>query len=151
MKIIKSIINSISIAPILFAVSFVLVLFSHNKGELTISRIILPILVVVFFSLTVYLFTTIFFKDREKRIIFSSVFMILFFSYGELISIFGDIHIDIGRINIGRNHIIFSVLFVILLLLLFIIQRTKKHLIVYSKYLAIISLIAVFIPISGIN
>lgn len=150
MKIIKSIINSIPIAPILFAVSFVLVLFSHNKSELTVSRIILPVLAVVFFSLTVYLFSVIFFINREKRIIFSSVFMILFFSYGELLSIFGNIHIDIGRISIGKNNIIFTVLFIILLLLHLFIKRTKKHLNMYSKYLTIISLIAVFIPISGI-
>jgi len=128
------------IAPILFSISFVLVLFTHNIGELTFQRIIVPLSAVIFFALIISIIFTVILRSRTKGMVFSSIFIIIFFSYGEALSLLGN----------RSNHLLFTVWIILLLLLFLLIWRTDKHLSLLNQYLSWVAVIIVFIPFFGI-
>ncbi|OIO13049.1 hypothetical protein COV53_04400 [Candidatus Gottesmanbacteria bacterium CG11_big_fil_rev_8_21_14_0_20_37_11] len=148
-KITKSI-TFIPFAPILFSLSFVLILFAHNIGELTLPRILVPLLITFLFSLIVYFFTIIILRNINKSIIYSSIFLIIFFSYRDVVFFTGSLHILPWTIDIGSNHVMFLVLVILLLYIYLLIKRAKRSFILLSRYLTIIAVISTLIPLSGI-
>ncbi len=148
-KITKSI-AFIPFTPILFSLSFVLILFAHNNGELTLSRILVPLLVTFLFSLIVYFFTIIILRNINKSIIYSSIFLIIFFSYRDVVSFTGNLHLLPWTIDIGSNHVLLPILLVLLLCIYLLIKRANRSFILLSRYLTIIAVISTLIPLSGI-
>lgn len=77
------------IHPLLFAAFPVLFLFARNKGALPLNVIFAPLAATAILSLTAYTLIKILLKDRKKAGLITSVFFILFFSYGHIHQFFG--------------------------------------------------------------
>ena len=95
--------------PLLFAVFFVLALYSANMAEVSPSEIVLPLLAAIGFALLVLLLALLLIGlirklqkpqkssqpyqvwDRKKAAIITSIFVVLFFAFGHIIAaITGD-------------------------------------------------------------
>ncbi|MGM0366726.1 MAG: hypothetical protein ACQEP5_09360 [Actinomycetota bacterium] len=71
--------------PFLFGLFPVLFLYSQNMGQLNFSEILLPSgMVIIFSAAALALLWLIFKKDLNKSAIVTSLFLILFFSYGHI-------------------------------------------------------------------
>lgn len=139
MKTINKITTAFPIAPVLLSVSFVLILFSHNIGELTLSRTIIPLMAVSLFAIASTFLSELLIGQRSNGLIFSSVFMLIFFSFSDLLSITG-IH----------QNVLFIFLVILLLVIFRILKKTGWDTSGLSGYLTTISVIAMIIPLSGI-
>lgn len=150
----RKIINSIfylPFAPIFFSVSFVLVLFAHNIGELTIPRIIFPLIIAVILSVFFYFISTSILKNREKGLVYSSLFSILFFSYGELTSFTRDFRMVFGNIILDPKWLTLLSVIGLQVLIFISVARTSRNLLKLKKYLSVIALIAFIIPLQRIG
>lgn len=70
--------------PILFALFFVLALYSYNVAEVSPSEIVLPISIVLGSTLLLLLLSRLLFRDIRKAGLVVSIFLVLFFSYGHV-------------------------------------------------------------------
>ncbi|MCK4470458.1 MAG: hypothetical protein KAW49_01595, partial [Anaerolineae bacterium] len=77
--------------PLVFAVFPVLSLYVKNMGEGFFSEAIGIAAGVSIFTALLWLLTSRFIKDRNKSAIIVSVFFVLFFSYGHVISAFSAV------------------------------------------------------------
>ena len=134
------------IAPILFSISFVLILFNHNIGELTLQSTLLPLFAVTFFALIISVVFIAILGNRLKGVIFASIFIIMFLSYKDALTLLGNQKLSVWNISLGSNHLLFSAWIVLLLLSFFLIQRTGKYLSAVKGYLTLVAAVAVFMP-----
>ncbi len=133
------------IVPIFFAISFVLVLFWQNIGQLSSNLLLLPLLVVIGFALLITAISYFFFKNRIKSELFSSIFILLFFSYRGAATLLAKI-----QLPIRADYTIFIVWSLIMIFSFFIIKRTEKNLFPLHKFLLLTALFAILLPSSVI-
>ena len=72
------------IHPFLFGVFPVLFLFSHNVGQVSFSQTLLPLAIVLGFTLLLILLAWLILRDNKKAGIVVSGFLVLFFSHGRV-------------------------------------------------------------------
>ena len=77
----------IAIHPFLFAISPILLLFSHNVTQVLLDEIIRPVIIVICFTLLLWLLLTLIVRNSNKAGIIVSTFLILFFSYGHFFDV----------------------------------------------------------------
>lgn len=75
------------IHPFLFAISPILFLFYFNIGEVSFSEILLPSAIVLGMTVLLLLLSKLLFKDYKKGGLIISIFLVLFFSYGHVLTI----------------------------------------------------------------
>jgi hypothetical protein len=126
------------IAPILFSISFVLILFNHNTGELTLQSALLPLFAVTFFALIISVIFIAILGNRLKGVIFASIFVIMFFSYGNVLAAVANQKLS--------NHVLFPIWIALLLLFFLLVRRMSKHLSMVKGYLTLVAVIAAFMP-----
>lgn len=131
--------------PFFLASSFVFVLYLHNIGELFPRELLAPLLGILVFSIIILIFFSFLFKDKVKGTIFSSFFMVLFFSEGEIFS-FLD-----GKNIIKNEWLVFLLLLVLMIILFGLIKKTKKTLLGLNKFLLLLSIFAVLIPLINVG
>jgi len=139
MNIKKSNLLKIPLAPIFFAVSSILVLFFHNISELSLQMLIVPLLGTILFSITVTFLFSFIFKSSVKTNLFSSIFMVMFFSFRDIVSI------------LGNKTLLAAGFILILILLFFIIKKTSRKLLQITKFLFLVSGLALIIPVLQIT
>lgn len=130
------------IHPILFAIYPVLFMLSHNISELSVRIVRFPLFItLLFFSLTwISLYFVL--KNKHKRGLVISLFFLLFFSYGHIINFLFR----------GKDSILFLLLYLSLLaVLIYLIIKTKKDLINFSKILNYISIFLVVFSVFNIT
>jgi len=130
-------------APFFLAASFILVLYLHNIAELFPRELLTPFLLVLIFSTIFFIFFSYLFKDKIKGTVFSSFFIILFFSYGE-VSLYLSNIIPAG---ISTDALVFPLWIIILIILFRLIKKTKKTLRNLNKFLLLMSIFAILIPL----
>lgn len=134
-------------APFFLAGSFILALYLHNIGELFPRELLTPFLAVLIFSTIFLVFFSYLFKDKLKGTVFSSFFIILFFSYGEVVLYLTD-KIPAG---ISTDALVFSFWIIILFILFWLIKKTKKTPRLLSKFLLLMSIFAILIPLLSVG
>ena len=130
------------IHPILFAIYPVLFMLSHNISELSVRIVRFPLFItLLFFSLTwISLYFVL--KNKHKRGLVISLFFLLFFSYGHIINFSFR----------GKDSILFLLLYLSLLaVLIYLIIKTKKDLVNFSKILNYISIFLVAFSVFNIT
>ena len=100
------------IHPLLFAIFPILFLFSHNIKEMSFGDTIRPIVIVVSFTFLLWLLLIVIIRDMRKAAIVTSIFLLLFFSYGHLWGFITDILSEIAyfRYLLFENFPIFYLL-----------------------------------------
>lgn len=73
--------------PLLFAMSFVLALYSFNAAELLLSSLWIPLAASFGFALVLFMLSWLLFRNARKAGIVTSIFIIIFFADGHIHSI----------------------------------------------------------------
>jgi len=135
--------NTIPLAPIFFASAFILSLFFQNIGEVTYNKLILPLLVTIFLTMSLSYFLRWFLKSCSKGDIYTSVSIILFFSYSGVISIANNFFLFKNHIDFGKNYLLIVIWLGFLIGTFIFIRQAKKGFLKLSRLLKIIGLIVV--------
>ncbi|MFH1479556.1 MAG: hypothetical protein ABIG92_07310 [Candidatus Omnitrophota bacterium] len=134
----------IVIHPFLFTAFPILFLFYYNVGELVFFDILVPLIVLLFFTFLLILVIQIFIRDNLKTGIIVSIFLTLFFSYGHIYDILNKFFLTRHRYIMPTWCIVFSYL-------LYIVFKTKKKLFNITKALNIASLSLIIIFLINIS
>ncbi len=145
--------KTITIHPYLFAIFPILFLYSHNIGQLSMlsfSEVFIPVAIILGFAIiAMVIFWLIFKRDSYKAGIVTSIFLVLFFSYGRIHELI--VGFKIGNFIIG-GHRYLSVLWLILFIVgVFFTIRTKLNLRNLINILNIISVVLVLFPLINIG
>src|SRR4030067_378797 len=87
---------SFPIHPLLFAAFPVLFLYATNINELLLNSIFLPLLVLIFSALLLFVIINFFLKDSHKTSVLVSFYILLFFTYGHIKNTVGDFDFRVG-------------------------------------------------------
>ena len=139
--------NRFPFHSLLFALFPILFLYSHNIDQVSFTQIIIPVLLVLAASAVFYLIFLLLFRDGDKSGLFLSILLILFFSYGHILSVIGVWHFK----NFHKpKHLIIAMTIFLALSVYFIIKR-KKSIRKFISVLNVISLTLVVITIFNIG
>ena len=116
-----------------------LFLYSSNINELRVEVIVLPIISILALTLILFLFFTWLFKNQNKAGLFLSASLMLFFSYGHIHTLLGDINYSIGGFVIGTDKLLFTVWAIILLLIFYFLAKLPLKSPVILKSLTIVA------------
>lgn len=139
--------------PYLFAIFPILFLYSHNIGQLSMVsfyEVFIPIAIILgFTAIAVVILWLIFKKDSNKAGIVTSIFLVLFFSYGRIYELI--VGFKIGNFIIGGHRYLLAVWLILFIVGTFFTARTKKNLHNLISILNIIAVILVLIPLVNIG
>src|SRR3989338_8082428 len=137
------------IHPYLFAVFPIVFLLAHNIEQTFFSNIIVPALFAVF--ITVFIFVILRFSvgDNKKAGLITSLFLILFFSFGHIRRLVEDF--VIGGLDIGRDRHILLFSAAIFVLATYWILQTKKKLHNLTTVANVMAVTLVIIPLVSIG
>jgi hypothetical protein len=124
--------------PLLFAVFFVLALYSYNVGEVSPSEVVLPLTIVLGFALLVLLLSRLLIGNARRAGLAASIFLVLFFSYG---------HVSGAVEDWGFTYkVLLPIWGVLIIGGIFCAVRTRRQLRKLTKVLNLIAVILVVIP-----
>lgn len=146
--------RKIPIHFLLFSVFPILFLFEYNKEFLYFSNIIKPLVLSVTFGLSFFLLSLCLFKKPKKSAVITSLFVMLFFSFGHLLGQIYPIALDLN-LNISNYYLfvnlcygfLFSVLGIILLLGIFFTIKSKNN---FESITLILNIIAFFLVLYSV-
>ncbi len=113
--------------PILFSLLPTVILYSNNKGEVWPNITFLPAIYSIFFVAISWFIFFIFFKNKEKTSIFTSIWTILFFFYGHFYLFLSDLKF-FNFIPVGLNTVLFIFYFFVLGTSFVCLFKTDKQL-----------------------
>lgn len=138
------------IHPFLFAIYFILFLFTYNINEFSFSQIIFPLAIVLGFTFLFMWLSKFIFKDNIKGGIIVSLFLVMFFSYGHIYAIV--VGTRVGNIIIGRHICLFPTWCIIYIFCnYFFITKQHKSLYNFTKILNIIAFSLILISLFNIG
>ena len=139
------------VSPILFALSFILILFSDNMAEVSIRMLARPLIAAPVFALLCFLVSLRLQGDRIKASIFSSIFIVLFFAYSDLLTIPAKLHLIKNSEKIESNYFVLLLLLVFLIFIFRRLKRSENSLKKMSQFVLIVALISLVLPIASIS
>lgn len=134
--------------PFLFAIAPILVLFAHNVSELDLSDT-KPLIFALVFSALLFLSFILVFRHRQKAGIFTSVILVIFFSYGHFLELLRYPKIVVAGLVIRSNSIVFSVYILAILVALFLLRKYKNY-DSFTKSLNVMASILVLVSFTNI-
>ena len=129
-----------TIHPLLFAIFPIILLYSQNIHLLPIEEIIIPILLVVGLSTISWIILNYFLRNLLKAGLIVSLFLVVFFSYGHVYNILDDV--SFLGFDIGRHIFLLIPFFVVLVLGIIYLLKTKRKLNNLSSVVNVISITA---------
>ncbi len=133
--------------PFLVAVFPVLIIYSQNIGRVNFEELILPIALVLVFSIGLFYILKIILKNPYKSALIVTVILIFLFSYGHIYYLLNDV--SIGGEDLGRNRYLIPAFGIGLVVSIFFIIRTKR---IFDNATSIFNVIgAVFIMVAISN
>lgn len=130
--------------PFLIAIFPIISLFAYNIDKVGISVVFAPIVISLVFTFLLFFGSKIILKDEQKRGIVISIFLLLFFSYGHLVTLFSILSID--KLNIDKYFLLLITEAVFLFLVAFFVVRTPKKLSNVTFFLNILSIALIVVP-----
>ena len=142
--------KTLIIHPFLFAIFPVLFLYSYNIEELPFSEIFLPSAIILGFTIiAVMLLWLILKKDSKKAGIITTIFLIIFFSYGRVYELIKGLHL--GTFLIGRHRYLMIIWLILFILCVYFAIRTRKDLKNFTNILNIIAIVLILFPLVSIG
>ena len=126
------------IHPILFAMFFILNLYSANVAEVSTSDIMIPLASVLGFALLLLLLAWLISRDAKKAGIIAAIFIVMFFSFGYVSS-------DTGGWGISYK-VLLPIWVVLILCGSYLIAKTRRDLHKLSVVLSIVAVTLVIVP-----
>ena len=142
----KSLLTVILVAsyPILF-------FYANNQNQLRINIIWQPLLVSIFFCITLWLLSSLILKNSQKGTLITIIITFWFYFYGHLSGLLKNIFIPIGpNIVLGPDKILFPISVALLILIIISIIKQKKSPVEYNNFFLIFLFVLVLIQIVNI-
>lgn len=153
------------IHPLLFAISPILFLFSHNIHELsiwtksTLIRLVLPIFITSSATFLLWKFFERFFQDRHKASLMTSLVVGIFFSYGILSFVYACVAdkffhrealLEMSTFILGPNKLYLFLCALILVPGAYFFQKLKRDLSGFTIFFNVFASILVLISLTNI-
>lgn len=137
--------------PFLFALFPVLFLYSHNiqDGSVGPRHLVWPAVAALGATAVLLLLARVLLKDSARAGLAVSGIVALFFFYGHLSTLVGDL--AVGGVNLGRDRFLLGLLGVAGLLFLVLVARSKSQLVEATKILNIFGVILAATTLVGIG
>lgn len=135
--------------PFLFGIFPVLATYSHNQAELTLSALYLPVALSLGLIVIVLVISQILFRDVYRATVFSIVFLVIFFSYGN-ITPYLRFRIVFHNIIIGPNKVFIPLVVIFIFFMVYGLLKTSRSMEPLLGFLKIIGMAIVVIPLVSI-
>ena len=123
--------------PVLYGILPVIFLYSQNRGHFGADVLLLPVVLSVLLALLITGVSVKLTGSIHKAGLFSSLFIILFFSYGKVSYQFEGFYIKLPFIEIGVNKTLIALECALLAITAVILRRSSKKLELLSPFLLI--------------
>lgn len=131
--------------PVLFGMYPVLALLATNIVEVDIPVILRPIMLTTLFSIFILIISRFIFGDMHKAALVTTIFLILFFTYGHVYQLVESI--EIFGINIGRHRYLAPVYAGIGAIAIGVVLLKVKNYVIATKAMNIVGGFLVVLPI----
>ncbi|MCR4324759.1 MAG: sulfatase-like hydrolase/transferase [Candidatus Curtissbacteria bacterium] len=111
--------------PFLFSIIPILAVYVHNINFIGPERIVLPLLYSFAFTVLSGCVAYTIFKNKEKASVFTSIWVILFFSFGYILLILGENKV-IAAIPISLNKLLFGLYAIVLVAIFRFLLKSKS-------------------------
>ena len=135
--------------PFLISIFPVLMIFEQNIGRINFDELILPIIILMGFSIGIYFVLKNVLKNREKAALVITLILFVLFSYGHLYYLLNANPIE--DFDISRNRYLLPIFGISLLVSCFVVIKSKKKFDNISQILNVISLVLIIVSISNIG
>ena len=134
--------------PFLVAVFPILLIYSQNIGRVNFEDLILPIILVLIFSVGLYYILKIILKNPFKSALIVTIILILLFSYGHIYYLLNDASID--GFDIGRNRYLIPAFGLVLGISIFFTIRSGRVFDNATSIINVISIVLIIVAISNV-
>ena len=134
--------------PFLVAVFPILIIYSQNIGRVNFEDLILPIILVLIFSIVLYYTLKIILKNPFKSALIVTIILILLFSYGHVYYLLNDVSID--GFDIGRNLYLIPAFGLALGILIFFTIRAGRVFDNATSIINVVSIVFIMVAISNV-
>ena len=110
--------------PFLVAIFPVLIIYSQNIGRVNFEELVLPIIIVLTFSVILYYTLKIILKNPNKSALIVTIILILLFSYGHMYYLLNDVSIE--GFDVGRNRYLIPIFGLALVLTTIFTIRSRR-------------------------
>jgi len=114
------------IHPFLFSLFPILFIYSQNVHEIPVQEIILPVLLILFAAVLLWLLARFIIKNNEKSAFIISLLLVLSFSYGHIYLLVDDF--TLGNSDIGRHQYLLIPFAVSFIFGIYYFVKTKRRL-----------------------
>ena len=134
--------------PFLVAIFPVMVIYSENIGKVEFHELILPIVLTLVFSFSLFFILKIILKNPFKAGVIVTLTLILLFSYGHLYYLLNDF--SIFDFDIGRNRYLIPLFGIIFSISVFFTIKTKRLLNNATSILNVVSIVFLIVACSNL-
>ena len=134
--------------PFLVAVFPILIIYSQNIGRVNFEDLILPIILVLIFSIVLYYTLKIILKNPFKSALIVTIILILLFSYGHVYYLLNDV--SINGFDIGRNLYLIPAFGLALGILIFFTIRAGRVFDNATSIINVVSIVFIMVAISNV-
>ena len=127
----------------LFALFPILFLYSKNVGETRLSELLWPLAVILAVVVLVASLLSLIVQNREKVYLAITVFLILFFSYGQLLAVFAGTDLSMGEGSLLSNKVLLPLWLALSTVVIFLIARTRRSLLRLTTFFNAVALVLV--------
>ncbi|OGY28213.1 MAG: hypothetical protein A2Z42_03895 [Candidatus Woykebacteria bacterium RBG_19FT_COMBO_43_10] len=149
-KIFKNLNLTFPFHPFFLAIFPVLFLYSHNIKELFINSTFLPLAVALALTSFLTIVLKIFMKDFKKVAAFVSLLLVLFFSYGHILTLVKNFELNLLGRSIDPNILVFYSWIVLFAVGGYLVARSQKNLTLVTIFLNVVSIALVSISLVNI-
>ena len=114
------------IHPFLFSLFPILFIYSQNVHEIPVQIVIMPVLLILFAAVLLWLLTRFILKNNEKSAFIISLLLVLSFSYGHIYLLVDDF--TLGNSDIGRHQYLLIPFVVTFIFGVYYFVKTKRRL-----------------------
>ncbi|MCK4964953.1 MAG: hypothetical protein KAS54_07715, partial [Dehalococcoidia bacterium] len=124
--------------PMMFAMFFILALYSANVAEVSPSAVVIPLFSAMGFALLLLLPAWLIFRNAGKAAIIVSIFLILFFSYG---------YVSNAVEGLGITYkVLWPIWCILIICSAYLVKRTRRELHNLTVILSIVAIALVIVP-----
>ena len=145
-KIIK---NRFTLHPFLFGLFPILFIYAQNAHHMSIAEILTPSIVIILSIIILILLVRLFYKDKYKTGIISSLFVLSFFSWRAIFDVANYLADNrILGIHAWWKWIVFVIIASLILLILYKVKTTKGSLDTVTSIITKVALILIVVQIA---
>jgi len=137
--------------PFLFAIFPILSLYSYNIGEVVFRQTLVPLAIALGLMLFLLLLFKLVSRDNQKTGILTSIFLVLFFSYGHIFTMMQKFWKEMNPWDFVSHINLLLTWIIVLIGAIYFILKTRKNLRAFTNILNLVSFFIVVLPMINIS